>query len=66
MNFNLVEMYNGLLRFDGQDTDKAVCVLLLGGRATNGSAAGSGRFTSTWDQSLSEAHVGFFTTVKLD
>lgn len=75
MNFNLVEMYNGLLRFnkhilfvpnkvgtnkkadynlkrgsDGQDTDKAVRVLLLGGGAHYGSSAGS----------------GFFTTVKLD
>lgn len=51
---------------DGQDTDKTVCVLLLGGRASNGSAAGSGRFTSSWDRSDSDAHVGFFTTVKLD
>lgn len=97
MNFNLVEMYNGLLRFnkhilfifgpyfvpnkvgtnkkadynwkrgdDGQDTDKAVRVLLLGGRATNGSEAGSGAFLSDWVRSTSDAIVGFFTTVKLD
>lgn len=68
MNFNLVEMYNGLLRFnkhilnelaeglkhlpnsdfniDGQDTDKAVRVLLLGGCASDGSKAGSNYFTS--------------------
>lgn len=124
MNFNLVEMYNGLLRFnkhilnelaeglkhlpnldgvskgdsliineqgnpawgsavfiptfenaaygiewtnnDGQDTDKAVCVLLLGGSAYDDFGAGSGYFDSTWVQSGSGAHVGFFTTVKLD
>lgn len=51
---------------DGQDTDKAARVLLLGGRATNGSSAGSGCFHSDWVRSVSFAHVGFFTTVKLD
>lgn len=101
MNFNLVEMYNGLLRFNkhilnefdfrfgpyfipnkvgtnkkadynwirgnnGQDTDKAVRVLLFGGHASNGSAAGSGYFISDWVRSDSVASVGFFTTVKLD
>lgn len=78
MNFNLVEMYNGLLRFnkhilnelaggnDGQDTDKAVRVLLLGGRADDGSKAGSGGFYSNRVRSDSVATVGFFTTVKLD
>lgn len=76
MNFNLVEMYNGLLRFnkhilwkrgnDGQDTDKAVCVLLLGGHAHKGSVSGSGGFNSDWVRSVSGAFVGFFTTVKLD
>lgn len=100
MNFNLVEMYNGLLRFnkhilnelaeglkhlpnldgvskgdsliineqgnDGQDTDKAVRVLLLGGGAHDGSTAGSGSFSSPWVRSDSDARVGFFTTVKLD
>lgn len=103
MNFNLVEMYNGLLRFnkhilnelaeglkhlpnldgvsigsnkkadynwkrgnDGQDTDKAARVLLLGGDATYGSWAGSGGFNSGWVRSDSSANVGFFTTVKLD
>lgn len=103
MNFNLVEMYNGLLRFnkhilnelaeglkhlpnfvpnkvgtnkkadynwkrgnDGQDTDKSVRVLRLGGYATDGSVAGSGGFGSTWVRSASHAYVGFFTTVKLD
>lgn len=87
MNFNLVEMYNGLLRFNkhilkvgtnkkadynwirgnnGQDTDKAVRVLLLGGSAYRGSEAGSGLFYSAWVRSDSFASVGFFTTVKLD
>lgn len=99
MNFNLVEMYNGLLRFNkhilnelaeglkhlpnldgvskkadynwirgnnGQDTDKAVRVLLLDGGATNGSRADSGDFHSYWVRSDSYADVGFFTTVKLD
>lgn len=132
MNFNLVEMYNGLLRFNkhilnelaeglkhlpnldgvskgdsliineqgnpawgstafiptfenaaygiewtkddndiirignGQDTDKAVRVLRLGGGADNGSGAGSGGFLSRWVRSDSGASVGFFTTVKLD
>ena len=95
MNFNLVEMYNGLLRFnkhilnelaeglkhlpnlDGvskgdsliineQDTDKSIRVLLLGGRAIDGSWAGSGGFYSSRVRSVSYAYVGFFTTVKLD
>lgn len=48
--------YNWKRGNDGQDTDKAVCVLRLGGRADNGS----------WVRSDSGAHVGFFTTVKLD
>lgn len=48
--------YNWKRGADGQDTDKAVRVLLLGGSASSGSAAGSGAFAS----------VGFFTTVKLD
>ena len=125
MNFNLVEMYNGLLRFNkhilnelaeglkhlpnlvgdqvntnnfitefdfrfgpyfvpnkvgtnkkadyneikgnnGQDTDKAVRVLLLDGCASDDSRAGSGYFTSAWIRSTYGALVGFFTTVKLD
>lgn len=51
---------------NGQDTDKAVRVLLLGSSAHSGSGAGSGGSASTWVQSGSSAHVGFFTTVKLD
>lgn len=51
---------------DGQDTDKAVCVLILGGGAINGSGAGSGRFYSAQVLPFSSFIVGFFTTVKLD
>lgn len=51
---------------DGPDTDKAVRVLLLGGRANYTSLAGSGCFDSGWVRSASSAIVGFFTTVKLD
>lgn len=58
--------YNWKRGNDGQDTDKAIRVLLLGGYATNGSGAGSGTFHSLWIRSSSHAYVGFFTTVKLD
>lgn len=58
--------YNWKRSNDGQDTDKAVRVLLLGGGANDGSRAGSGGFSSVWVRSDSLASVGFFTTVKLD
>lgn len=58
--------YNWIRGSNGQDTDKAVRVLLLGGRANSGSGAGSGFFHSHWVRSDSDAGVGFFTTVKLD
>ena len=58
--------YNWKRGNDGQDTDKAARVLLLGGRADGGSLAGSGGFHSGWVRSGSGADVGFFTTVKLD
>lgn len=58
--------YNWIIGDNGQDTDKAVRVLLFGGCAHNGSTAGSGRFDSNWVRSDSTANVGFFTTVKLD
>ena len=58
--------YNWIRGNNGQDTDKAVRVLLLGGSAHNGSGAGSGSFNSHWVRSDSRALVGFFTTVKLD
>lgn len=52
--------YNRIRGNNGQDTDKAVRVLLLGGGADYGSEAGSGTFTSGWVQSDSNANVGFF------
>lgn len=58
--------YNWKRGDDGQDTDKAVRVILLGGRAVDGSSAGSGDFHSAWVRSDSTAYAGFFTTVKLD
>ena len=58
--------YNWIKGADGQDTDKAVRVLLFGGDADNGSEAGSGGFGSHWVRSGFSAAVGFFTTVKLD
>lgn len=58
--------YNWKRDNDGQDTDKAIRVLLLGGCADHGSLAGSSDFTSYWVRSDSHASVGFFTTVKLD
>lgn len=58
--------YNWIRGNNGQDTDKAVRVLLLGGYAYGGSGAGSGRFHSDWVRSAFSANTGFFTTVKLD
>lgn len=58
--------YNWKRGADGQDTDKAIRVLLFGGSAHGGSGAGSGRFASDWVRSGSTANAGFFTTVKLD
>lgn len=58
--------YNWIRGSDGQNTDKAVRVLVLGGSANHGSEVGFGLFSSSWVRSDSGAHVGFFTTVKLD
>lgn len=58
--------YNWKRGNDGQDTDKAVRVLRLGGHAVDGLKADSGGFDSYWVRSGSNAAVGFFTTVKLD
>lgn len=116
MNFNLVEMYNGLLRFnkhilnelaeglkhlpnlDGVSKGDSLIIneqgnpawgsaafiptfenaaygiewtkddndIIRSGSANYGSRAGSSYFTSSWVRSVSAAHVGFFTTVKLD
>lgn len=69
MNFNLVEIYNGLLRFNKHILNELAEGLKhlpnLEG-ASNGSAAGSGNFYSVWVRPGSDAYVGFFTTVKLD
>lgn len=58
--------YNYIRVSNGQDTDKSVRVLLVGGGAADGYSAGSGCFDSRWVRSDSAATVGFFTTVKLD
>lgn len=58
--------YNWIRGSNGQDTDKAVRMLLLGCGADTGSGAVSGGFYSFWARSASRADVGFFTTVKLD
>lgn len=58
--------YNHIKGNNGQDTDKVVRMLLLGGDATNGSQTGSGYFHSSWIKPDSYATAGFFTTVKLD
>lgn len=58
--------YNKIKDNNGQDTDKAVRVLLLSGCANDGSWVGSGCFTSALVRSINSSHIGFFTTVKLD
>lgn len=58
--------HNWIRGNNGQNTDKSVRVLLVGGSAYGGSGAGSGSFHSVWVRSDSNAVVGFFTTVKLD
>lgn len=58
--------YNYIRGNNGQDTDKSVRVLAVGGSADTGSEAGSGRFNSYWIRSASTATISFFTTVKLD
>ena len=69
MNFNLVEMYNGLLRFNKHilnELAEGLKHLPIGGSTSSSSGAGSGYFYSNWVRSNFSAHVGFFTTVKLD
>lgn len=58
--------YNWKRNNDGQDTDKAVCVLMVGGGANNVSGADSGGFHTFWTLTQFRADTGFFTTVKLD
>lgn len=77
MNFNLVEMYNSLLRFNKHILNELAEGLKhlpnLDGVSKGDSLiineqgnAGSGRFDSDWVRSTSNALIGFFTTVKLD
>lgn len=74
MNFNLVEMYNGLLRFNKHILNELAEGLkhlpnldgVSSGCASDDSAAGSGGFDSLWIRQDASALVGFFTTVKLD
>lgn len=47
--------HNWIRGNNGQDTDKAVHVLLVGGNAHNSSRAGSSNFGSSWVQSDSNA-----------
>ncbi len=58
--------YNWIKGNNGQDTDKSVRVVLLGGYAGCGYASGSGYFNSGLVRSDYLADVGFFTTLKLD
>lgn len=58
--------YNWIRGNNGQDTDKAIRVLLLGGLGDLGSKADSGSFYSHLVRSDYATYYGFFTTVKLD
>lgn len=58
--------YSWIRGNNGQDTDKAVRVLRLGGGAHDGSGVGFGGFNSAVVRSDYSAFGGFFTTVKLD
>lgn len=70
MNFNLVEMYNGLLRFNKHILNELAEGLKhlpnLDGVSKGDSLIINEQGNSAWVRSDSDAHVGFFTTVKLD
>lgn len=79
MNFNLVEMYNGLLRFNKHILNElAEGLKHLPNLNPTGWAkplengfippldGSDGGFYSHWVRSDSHAYAGFFTTVKLD
>lgn len=67
MNFNLVEMYNGLLRFNKHILNELAEGLKhlpdLDGVSKGDSLIINEQGNPAWDSS---ATVGFFTTVKLD
>lgn len=77
MNFNLVEMYNGLLRFNKHILNELAEGLkhlpnlegAVKGDSLYINEQGNpvwGGFNSLWARSISHTNVGFFTTVKLD
>ena len=70
MNFNLVEMYNGLLRFNKHILNELAEGLKhlpnLDGVSKGDSLIINEQGNPAWARSDSEADVGFFTTVKLD
>lgn len=57
---------NDIIRIGNAKFHRELPMLTLGGGASYGSNAGSGRFDSDWVRSTSNALIGFFTTVKLD
>lgn len=63
MNFNLVEMYNGLLRFNKHILNELAEGLK---HLPNLDGVSKGDSLSAWVRSDSYAFIGFFTTVKLD
>lgn len=70
MNFNLVEMYNGLLRFNKHILNELAEGLKhlpnLDGVSKGDSLIINEQGNPAWVRSDSGAAVGFFTTVKLD
>lgn len=74
MNFNLVEMYNGLLRFNKHILNELAEGLKhlpnLDGVSKGDSLIINEQGNPAWGSALARsvygAHVGFFTTVKLD
>lgn len=70
MNFNLVEIYNGLLRFNKHILNELAEGLKhlpnLEGASKGDSLYINEDGNPTWVRSDSAANVGFFTTVKLD
>lgn len=72
MNFNLVEMYNGLLRFNNTMIDyleycalQALCYIEYA-NFDNQAALNTNLTSDGFKQGGLGAGVGFFTTVKLD
>lgn len=70
MNFNLVEMYNGLLRFNKHILNELAEGLKhlpnLDGVSKGDSLIINEQGNPAWVRSDYHASIGFFTTVKLD